>query len=86
MLLLIFPKYWISRIIKHIILALSIFNIRVLPLSIKGGIGGLMENSKLRLQKDENGITVRIGKYNVPESIQYIQTNQIKNVEISEYY
>lgn len=45
-----------------------------------------MENSKLRLQKDENGITVRIGKYNVPESIQYIQTNQIKNVEISEYY
>lgn len=45
-----------------------------------------MDNSKLRLREGENGITVRIGKYNVLESIQYIQINQIKNVEISEYY
>lgn len=45
-----------------------------------------MEKSKLRLRNDEDGITVLIGKYNLQESIQHIQTNQIKSVEITYYY
>ena len=42
-----------------------------------------MEKSKLRIRNDDDGITVLIGKYNVQESIQYIQTNQIKSVQIT---
>lgn len=45
-----------------------------------------MEKSKLRIRNDENGPTVLIGQYNVQESIQYIQTHQIKSVEITYYY
>lgn len=45
-----------------------------------------MEKSKLRIRNDEDGITVLIGKNNVQESIQYIQTNQIKSLQITYYY
>lgn len=45
-----------------------------------------MEKSNLRIRNDEEGITVLIGKYNVQESIQYIQTNQIKRAEITYGY
>lgn len=45
-----------------------------------------MEKSKLRIENDEDGITVLIGKYDVQESIQYIQTHQIKRVEVTYYY
>ncbi|RAZ79336.1 hypothetical protein [Planococcus halotolerans] len=45
-----------------------------------------MEKSKLRVRNDDNGPTVLIGKYNVQESVQYIQTYQIKSVEITYYY
>ncbi|UJF28467.1 hypothetical protein L0M13_09250 [Planococcus sp. 107-1] len=45
-----------------------------------------MEQSKLRIRNDEDGITVLIGKYNVQESIQYIQTHQIKRVKVTDYY
>lgn len=45
-----------------------------------------MENRKVRLRNDRNGITVLIGKSYVQESIQYIQENQIKNVEITFRY
>ncbi len=45
-----------------------------------------MEKSKLRIRNDEDGITVLIGKHNVQESIQYIQTNHVKSVEITYSY
>lgn len=45
-----------------------------------------MEKSKLRIRNDEDGITVLIGKHNVQKSIQYIQTNHIKSVEITYSY
>ncbi|ALS79154.1 hypothetical protein AUO94_10975 [Planococcus kocurii] len=45
-----------------------------------------MEKGKLRIRNDEDGITVLIGKHNVQESIQYIQTNHIKSVQITYYY
>ncbi|WP_282020853.1 hypothetical protein, partial [Planomicrobium okeanokoites] len=45
-----------------------------------------MEKSKLRVRNDEDGPTVLIGKYNVQESVQYIQTHQIKSIEITYYY
>lgn len=45
-----------------------------------------MEQSKLRIRNDEDGTTVLIGKYNVQESIEYIQTHQIKRVEVTGYY
>nr|WP_233569573.1 hypothetical protein [Planomicrobium sp. Y74] len=45
-----------------------------------------MEKSKIRVRNDDNGPTVLIGKYNVQESVQYIQTYQIKSVEITYYY
>lgn len=45
-----------------------------------------MEKSKVRLKNDRNGITVLIGKDNVKESIDYIQTHQTKNVEITYRY
>lgn len=45
-----------------------------------------MEKSKVRLRNDKNGTTVLIGKDNVQESILYIQTHQIKNVEITYRY
>ena len=45
-----------------------------------------MEKSKLRIRNDEDGITVLIGKYNVQESIHYIQTYQVKKAEVTYYY
>ncbi|WP_244896256.1 hypothetical protein [Planomicrobium okeanokoites] len=45
-----------------------------------------MDKSKLRVRNDEDGPTVLIGKYNVQESVQYIQTHQIKSIEITYYY
>lgn len=45
-----------------------------------------MEKSNVRLRNDKNGTTVLIGKNHVKESIQYIQTHQIKNVEITYRY
>lgn len=45
-----------------------------------------MENKKIRLRKSDNEITVLIGKDNVQESIQYIQTHQIKSAEVTYGY
>lgn len=45
-----------------------------------------MEKSKLIIRKDEDDITVLVSQYNVKESIQYIQTHQIKSVEVTYDY
>lgn len=45
-----------------------------------------MENSKVRLRNGKNGIIVLIGKQNIEESIHYIQTHQIKHVEVTYRY
>ena len=45
-----------------------------------------MEKSKVRLRNGKTGTTVLIGKHNVKESIHYIQTYQIKNIEVTYRY
>lgn len=45
-----------------------------------------MDKNKIRIRKNENEITVLIGKDNVQESIHYIRTNQIKKAEVTYRY
>nr|WP_199172837.1 hypothetical protein [Planomicrobium sp. MB-3u-38] len=45
-----------------------------------------MEKNKLRISNDGNGITVFISKENVQESVQYIQSHQVKKVEVTYGY
>lgn len=45
-----------------------------------------MEKSKLIIRKDEDDMTVLVSQENVQESVQYIQTHQIKSVEVTYDY
>lgn len=45
-----------------------------------------MDKSKVRLRNGKNGITVLIGRNYIQESIHYIQTHQIKIVEVTYRY
>lgn len=45
-----------------------------------------MEKNKLIMRKDEDGMTVLVSQENVQESVQYIQTHQIKSVEVTYDY